>query len=461
MTTGTTGTTGATGRTGSGITRHALLVSAGAAGGALLAACGAGGTEGAQGSGAKTAQPVTINWATRTVPRWENIWPEAAKIYQERHPHVTVQLGEAKDRDLKAYLTAWTGGAGPDLAAMWGVNLVAAGRSGLLLAHDSYIKRDKFPTDDYVPYQLKAMQWQGKQFALPMYINVYPLYYNKAVFQRKGIPFPDGTWNWAKYQETLQKLTTSGGDLFGGPLFSWTSGYARIYANGGSLEHPSDPKKVGFTSQQALEALQWQYDRAWKDRSVVVSGTPEWNALGVKNAREGFVVGKLATMEEGSHLPATLATEYPDAVQDWDIALAVKGPVRRAVSGSIDAWAVWKESKVLDAVWEFNTFLQSAEYLDLQCRLGAMQHPRSSMQDRYISVMKQSIPVLADKNLNAFADAVRNKYAHPNGGMFHKDEEVWKLFQQAYTSAVGKNEQSVKAAFEDAARQAEALLAQE
>ncbi len=438
--------------------RRVLASGAMAVMGGMAAACGQPGGPADRASAARTAAPVTIDWATRTVPRWEQIWPEAAKLYQERRPNVTVRLSEPKDRDLKAYLTAWVGGSGPDLAAMWGVNLVAAGRTGLLLPHDDYIRRDKFPLDDYIPYQLKAMQWQGKQFALPMYINVYPLYVNRTVFQRKGLPFPDGSWTWPKYQEMLLKLTDPREGVYGGPAFPT---YARPYENGGGLEHPSDPKRVSWASAPSLEAFQWIHDRIWKDRSIVLSGTPEFNALGIRDANQGFATGKLATMEQGSHLPATLATDYPDAVKDWDLALSVKGPVQRAVAGSIDAWAVWKDSKVLDAVWEFDAFLQGAEYLDLQCRLGAMQHPRSSMQDRYISVMKQSFPALADKNLNAFADAVRNKYARPNGGIFRKDEEGWKLFNDAYASAITRNEQSVKAAFEDAAKQAEAILAQE
>ena len=401
---------------------------------------------------------VTIQWATRTVQQWLKIWPEAVTMYQQRTPGVTVQLVESKDSNLQAYLIAWAGGAGPDIAAIWGTNLVTAGRSGQLLIHDDYIKRDKFPLDDYIPYQLKAMQWQGHTFALPMYINVYPIYYNKTVFQKKGVPAPDKSLTWQSYQDMLMKLTDPAGNLYGAAQFG--EPYARPYESGGSLEDLNDPKKVGWASDQSLQAWNWIHDRVWKDKTVVLSGSPEYKALGVQSFNEAFTSGKVATMEQGSYMPASLATQFPNAVQDWDLAYSVMGPVQRSVGGSIDAWGVWAESKVLDADWEFDKFLQSQEYLDLQCQIGAMQHPRSSMQDHYVQVMKQSFPALADKNLDAFADCVRNKYARPNGGIFVKDQECWTIFNTAYANAITKNQGDVKTIFTDAAKQAEGVLAQ-
>lgn len=403
---------------------------------------------------------VTIQWATRTVQAWKGIWPAAVKVYQQQQPGVTVQLMAPKDSDLSAYLVGWAGGTGPDVAAMWGTNLVNAGRSGQLLIQDSYIARDKFPTDDYISYQLKAMQWRGHQFSLPMYINVYPLYYNKRLFQQKGIAVPDATWTWQTYQDTLLKFTDKAAGTYGAPIFqNWGPGYAKAYAAGGGLQDDSDPTKVGWASPASLDAFQWIYDRVWKDGSVIIEGTDAWKALGVKDRAQGFTAGKLAMMEEGSANPKQLADAYPQQVPDWDLALLPKGPAKRAASGSIDAWALWAETKNPDAVWEFNKFLQNSDYLDLQCTLGAMQHPRSSMQDRYVSLMKKTFPALSDKNLDAFADIVRNKYAYPNGGIFLKDQECWTIFFDAYTKSIMKNQQDVKTTFENAASQAEGVLA--
>jgi multiple sugar transport system substrate-binding protein len=471
VTASTSASTQATASSAAASATSAPVVSTSAASAATTSATSSVASTNVATSSAATASPaasapanakgaVTIQWATRTVQAWKDIWPAAVKLYQQQQPGVTVQLVGPKDSDLSAYLVAWAGGSGPDVAAMWGTNLVNAGRKGQLLIQDSYIARDKFPVDDYISYQLKAMQWQGHQFSLPMYINVYPLYYNKQLFQQKGIAVPDSTWTWQTYQDMLLKFTDKAAGTYGAPIFQdWGPGYAKAYAAGGSLEDTTDPTKVGWAAQPSLDAFQWIYDRVWKDGSVVIEGTDAWKALGVKDRAQGFTAGKLAMMEEGSANPKQLADSYPQQVPDWDLAVLPKGPAKRAASGSIDAWALWSQTRNPDAVWEFNKFLQGSDYLDLQCTLGAMQHPRSSMQDRYVSLMKKTFPAMADKNLEAFADIVRNKYAYPNGGIFAQDDQCWTIFFDAYTKSIMKNQQDVKTAFEAAATQAEGVLA--
>src|SRR5919108_56059 len=58
------------------------------------------------------------------------------------------------------------------------------------------------------------------------------------------------------------------------------------------------------------------------------------------------------------------------------------------------SWAVWKGTPQVEAAWELMKFLQTNEWLDLQARLAGIQHPRISMQDRYVEVMKKGIPAL-------------------------------------------------------------------
>ncbi len=217
---------------------------------------------------------------------------------------------------------------------------------------------------------------------------------------------------------------------------------------------------MGFASQQAIEALQWTHDRVWKDRSLVICGSDEWKALGMNDGFQALAQGRIATWESGSWAPAQFAADHPANVQDWDIAISVMGPVRRATSASIDAWVVPNASKVQDAAWDFMKFLQSSDYLDLQCQIASIQHARVSMQDRYVQIMKK-IPALADKNIEAFADVVRKQYGYPNGGVFQaKDEEVFGLFREAWSQSIVKNEVAVAVAFQDAAKRAEAVMAE-
>ena len=137
-----------------------------------------------------------------------------------------------------------------------------------------------------------------------------------------------------------------------------------------------------------------------------------------------------------------------------------QGPAARATQGSIDAWVVWANTKDPDTAWDFMKFLQTDTYLDLQCQIASIQHPRASLQDRYISIMSENFPALADKNLDAFAHPVRGKYAWPNGGLFRKDAEVFGLLAEAWQTAIVEDKITVAEAFTDAAARANALMAE-
>ena len=47
----------------------------------------------------------------------------------------------------------------------------------------------------------------GGQYGLPRDLNTIVLYYNKAMFDAAGIPYPDDTWDWAKLVEVAKQLT--------------------------------------------------------------------------------------------------------------------------------------------------------------------------------------------------------------------------------------------------------------
>ncbi len=86
--------------------------------------------------------------------------------------------------------------------------------------------------------------WKGKLLEIPTDIDIYAMYYNKDMFDKNHIPYPDETWDWNKYLEVAKKLTqdTDGDgkiDQWGTTLDMWWQDY--VYANGGTIVG-NDPK---------------------------------------------------------------------------------------------------------------------------------------------------------------------------------------------------------------------------
>ena len=55
----------------------------------------------------------------------------------------------------------------------------------------------------------------GNYYALPFKQEMYCVFYNKAIFDEAGVPYPEGPWTWDEYVETAQKLTDKKNGVYG------------------------------------------------------------------------------------------------------------------------------------------------------------------------------------------------------------------------------------------------------
>src|SRR5205823_1775066 len=130
---------------------------------------------------------------------------------------------------------------------------------------------------------------------------------------------------------------------------------------------------------------------------------------------------------------------------------------QRAARASIDSWTIAKVTPDQDAAWEFMKYLQGTEWIDILAAQGGAQPARISMQDRFVDLMKKSIPSLATKNVAALTAPLKEKYARPQA-IFRKDDEAWKIIKDTWDVTMVRNEQPVATAFGDAERRVNALL---
>ena len=437
-----------------GMSRRRMAVTLVGTTGLLAAACGF--PSPSADSKAKFATPLTINWSMYDGPPLIEAANQAAKLFKDKFPAITLQIEGVRNQDKVT--TAWLGGAGPHINAGWDTPLVEMGRQGFALGLDPYAKRDAkaVPLADFSDPHLKAVTWQGVGlFGLPEYISIEGLFYNKTLFQKRGLAVPDETWDWNKYREASLKLTAPDNGEWGAIDVGALNSIQIIFQNGGNLVDPSDDRKTAFATPVALDALQWIYDRLWRDRSWAPRNIA--STAGFKDQWAMLAGGKLAMWGSGSWAPAEFAGNFPDGVPNWDVAPLPMGKVRATRQG-IDTWIVWKNAPALDACWELMKFLQTTDWLDLQARLAGYQHPRISMQDHWADMMKKAVPALAGKNLQGFAHAVKNRYARPKG-FFRKDADVTKIYNDAYAAVLARNEAPLAETFRDAARRADALMA--
>ena len=91
-------------------------------------------------------------------------------------------------------------------------------KSGTLKPLDDYIAKEKeFNLDDFIKPSLTSYQRDGKLWVIPYDEGPGILYYNKDLFDKAGIKYPDDSWTLDTLKENAIKLTSGEGQnkIFG------------------------------------------------------------------------------------------------------------------------------------------------------------------------------------------------------------------------------------------------------
>ncbi len=457
------------------LSRRSLVLRAGGGGAlaglaTLLAACGgaAGGTGGtgdaiAQG---KSTREVTLRWST-----WgdgANLFnqvavPNGIKLLAQKFPKIKIESEPQLTGWAEKNQTEWIAGTGPDLSGHCCQHGPVWARQGLLYNMEPGLKRD-VPTrirEDFVDWLLKLFHSpEAGQFALPMYTGTIALYYNKDAFQKRGVAFPDATWDWNKYREAATKLTRAGENVYGRRLItSYDRTMQRLHANGAGWVDPKDDTKPVFDSPKALEALRYEHEVGHKDKSAIREGVADVFPTGAgKNIYQAIADGTYAMMEEGSWILARMTQEnnIPSNVQ-WDVAPIPRGPAGRVSLATNDGWSIWKGSKATDEAWELMKFLIGDEWNEIASRDGGQQSGRKSYQDRWEKLIKEANPKLATTNLTPFKEGITKNEARPIE-LFRKHMEATKIVNDTLiTASLRDGKQAPDAAAREAADLVRAL----
>jgi multiple sugar transport system substrate-binding protein len=274
-------------------------------------------------------------------------------------PKITVKVTVSDWDTYWAKLqTGLAGGAAPDVFAMDGPLFPDYAGRDVLLDLTPYIQGEGYDLGQLNELAVKDFTTaDGRQLGLPRDLNVIALFYNKALFDKAGVAYPDDTWDWAKLVEVGKKLTldtNNDGKTDQWGLYTETTDMENywsslVWQNGGDVL-AADGKSIALDTPAAAGGIQFLQDLIWKDKVV-----PE-PALFAETG-DAFEQGKAAMEINGSWLVATDEA----ANLTFGIAPLPKGPAGRATSVNPTGAVVSKASKSPDAAWAFVKYLASPE----------------------------------------------------------------------------------------------------
>jgi multiple sugar transport system substrate-binding protein len=395
----------------SALSRRQFLRMAGAAvaGTAGLGACAQLRTQSAP-TGQTPVQLVYQDWRTDWFPPMAQ---QMLEQFHSAHPDIRVFFVPDPENFEEKMLADFQAGTAPDVFQGCCAHFPSWAQKGYALDLRPYVEADldQATIDDWNPAQYQSFFLSdGRQYGLPKYQGALALYYNKDLFDRYGVEYPDYTWDHDDYLAAMLQLTDDRNedgktDQWGSMLdVSWDRIQMHVNGWGGHLVNPQDPTRCFMARPEAMAAMEWIRARMWDDKLMA---TP----LNVQNrtTRQAFIAGQVAMVEDGSW---ALKDILAGASFRIGVAAFPAGPARRVTLATTDGFGIYAGTRYPDQAWEVVKFLISQEYGRAMARTNFLQPARASLLQDWISYIRLQFPDKTENmDLAAFADGHLKGYS--------------------------------------------------
>ena len=322
-------------------------------------------------TGAMQAQDeITIDFyfPSATANDAEGIFQRYADMFNEANPGLTVNpvfTGNYTDTRNTILTELQGGGAGPDVAVMLSIDLYSFAEEGYIVPAQSFIDNmeggEAYVADFFPALMLNSRDDAGNVWTIPFQRSTPILYYNADLLAEAGYDSPPV--NNAELVEIAQALTTNERDgllvpVAGGfPIWMYQS-FAIAY---GQNIVSDDPTQVFFNTPQAVAAVEFVRSLG-TDLAVGPAGGAAWG-----DTPTAFLAGQAAMIY---HTTGNLTRILNDADFEVGVWYLPSGPAGDngtgygAPTGGGNLYIFDDGSKSqaeLDAIWQWVTFLSSAE----------------------------------------------------------------------------------------------------
>ena len=273
-------------------------------------------------SGSKEAKQetrvvTTVCRASYVNEEWFNSMNAAFEAETGIHVDVQPTPGNDADHDAKLNIDLLAGSTIdviPSLGPKFYYNRADA---GYFVALDDLIASKGIDAKEvwgsYLPYSD-----DGHYYAVPYKQEVYCVFYNKNLFDRAGVPYPEGPWTWDEYVETAKKVTDLSAGIYGSYM-NIENPWFILSAKQKNIPLYKEDGTCNSDAPEFRESIEW-YKSLGNDLKIqmpveeVVNENASWNYYAMAGDHLAlFVQGNWFTRLLNSQ------TDYP---KDWDYGVA-------------------------------------------------------------------------------------------------------------------------------------------
>lgn len=288
-----------------------------------LAACG-GGTSSNESASSTDSTPAADTASGYTTDTLEvAIWDSNQQAgIQKIADQWSAQSGVAVKVNVISWVEYWTlleaGAMGGELPDVFWMHINEAQKymeGDVLLNLDDYIAADdSIDLANYYEGIVAIYNNNGHQYALPKDHDTIALLYNRAIFDKYGVEYPNDNWTWDDYAAAAAAITAAGqADGVYGTAMNTNDGqdgwYNFIYDWGGYLLS-EDKKTSGMDNEGTLAGMTWLADNLFPSM-------PSQNLMADTDPDLMFMSGLVGMMLQGSWMVNTFYTAENSADYAW------------------------------------------------------------------------------------------------------------------------------------------------
>lgn len=384
-----------------------------------------------------------------TVAMWdkhqEPVLREIADKYEADNPGVKIDIQLTPwDQYWTKLETAATGGVLPDIFMMNGPNIVKYAEGDMILPIDDRVEADNVDLSLYPQGLIDLYTVDGKLYGMPKDWDLTALWYNKQLFDEKGVDYPNGDWTWDDMVEAARKLTDKEEGIYGtaARLDDHQVGIYNTIPQSGGFIISEDRKTSGYDTPQAAKGVQIWLDLIEEGLAPTIEQQADTSALDL------FKAGKVAMMFGASwDVPGFMDNE---AIRDHvDIEVMPLIEERAAVIHGL-IYAIANQSDHHDAAWDFVKYLGGEEANKAWAESGTVIPAREDVLD----IWEKSHPNL---NLHAFVESLDYSIGYPTS----KDTAKWNDQETELIKLAWNGDISVEEALKQLADKMNEFLEQE
>jgi multiple sugar transport system substrate-binding protein len=338
---------------------------------------------------------------------------------------------------------AGTGGSLPDTFWMHSNEIYKYASNNMLMdLTDKINKSNEVKLSNYPEGLVKIYNQNNKQYAVPKDYDTIGLWYNKTMFDKAGLSYPDETWTWDKLYDAAKKLTTGDGKQYGflAPLHNQEGYYNFVYQNGGTII--TDKKESGYDNAKTIEAMKY-YTKFVSDGLSPKIFDDAARAQAMQN-------GLCAMGLFGSwNLSGFASNDY--MAKNFNVAvLPSANDGKRATIFNGLGNAISAKTKHPEEAWKWVQYLSSKEGQTKQAELGVAISAYNGTADAWVASNKTF-------NIKCFIDMVKYAQIRPYSNTTAKwEDKAYELLKGSFTG-----EKTVEDACKETAKMMNEVLKQE